>query len=152
MGKRVGLGFVMVFAVGLLSACGDGSTPGTQVTRVSSVDTSAGPASAVAAHQVVYQVDVVQGKPDLDLIGFGYNDPNTGQSVSLTPSTAPLPWSKSFTGVVDDNKQLSVSINNDSDASLSCTILVDGQSVATSISKPHNADPSGNVCLTYLRH
>jgi len=157
MGRLAGLGFVTVFAVGVLSACGDGSTAGppapraSQVTRVSSAYASEGPATALASHQVVYQVDVVQGQPDQDLIGWGYTDPTTNQHESLTPRAAPLPWSKSFT-TVNADAQVSVTINNDSDASLSCTILVDGQAVATSIAKPHNADPGGGVCLANLRH
>jgi hypothetical protein len=118
---------------------------------VSSAYASEGPATALASHQVVYQVDVVQGKPDQDKVGWGYTDPTTNRPENLTPRAAPLPWSTSFT-TVNTDAQLSVTINNDSDASLSCTVLVDGKAVATSIAKPHNADPSGGVCLVHLTH
>ena len=144
MGKQVVVA-VAALALGATAGCGVDSTPGTRTVQVSSAVISEGSASAAATHQVVYRVEIVQGKPDLDVIGWGYNDPTTGQHESLTPSTAPLPWSKSFTATVD-NSQLSISINNDSDASLSCTILVDGQQAATSIAKPHNSDPRGGIC------
>lgn len=119
------------------------STPAHRVPTTSkhrALSTSTAPTSASTVHHVIYEFGL-NGTPrgdDMDQIGLGWNNPNTGQH-QLPPeaspsSTTPLhfPYVVQFnvTKLTMDNMHLAAGASVDTpDITVDCTIIVDGQVV-----------------------
>jgi hypothetical protein len=125
-------------AVGALAACSPAPAPAPPPATTTTT-------ASTNPYKFEYRVEALDGKPDLGRLTYTYKDPGTGQPTEVAANTA-LPWSKTFTISSLHLDKIGITVHNNTDSQVRCTILMDGDVVVRATAKPRGADPDASTC------